>query len=271
MTDIIQQAIDEYSPSHVFALFSGGDDSVCALHIAMQHPNFTAAVMIDTGIAVKETHDHARATCEKFGWPLLVYRTPENYDDAVRENGFPGPAVHNIMYSLLKERAVADLVRDHKIEHFDRIALITGVRKFESKRRMVSVTDPIVRSGARVWVAPMWDWTREQRDEYQAENGLPKNPVKDKLHVSGDCLCGAYADKGDFEMLRMFYPIEAARIQKLRDEVISRFPWEWDEEPPAWFRKVKAGQRFIGDEFMPLCWQCENNAPTPAQGGEKGK
>ena len=47
---VIDAAVREYRPSHLFALFSGGHDSLTATAITAQHPRFTAAVHINTGI-----------------------------------------------------------------------------------------------------------------------------------------------------------------------------------------------------------------------------
>lgn len=261
--DIIDTAIAEHNPSHVFALFSGGDDSVSAANLISKHPRFTACVLIDTGIALAEAHEHARDVCKAQGWPLLVYKSKYHYADIVRKHGFPGPSAHRYMYILLKERAVRALVREHKQGPRDRIMLVTGVRKSESARRMETVKDAVQRSGAALWVAPMWDWSRDERDLYQDTNNLPHNPVKDKLHVSGDCLCGAYAHKGDMASLEIFYPEAANRIKALQKIVTKYHPWNWEEEPPKWISQYRAGQKFLGDGFMPLCWACENNNALP--------
>ena len=42
--DLMNAAIEEHNPVAVFAMFSGGHDSLTATHIAAQHPKFTAAV-----------------------------------------------------------------------------------------------------------------------------------------------------------------------------------------------------------------------------------
>ena len=241
-------------------MFSGGSDSVCSAHIASSASKFDGVVYIDTGIKIQQTLDHARAVAKKYSWPFQVVVTPENYETIVRKYGFPGPAAHKYMYILLKERAIDKLLRENKSKRSDRIMLITGVRRHESQRRMESVTSAVAKVKAKVWVAPMWDWTSETKRTYIQDNNLPENPIKKIMHVSGDCLCGAYNDKGDLEILRAFFPEEAAKIDKLQSEIIGKFPWAWDEKPPKWFKQFKEGQLFLGDEFMPLCWNCENMA-----------
>lgn len=260
MLEIIERAIQEYNPAKVFALFSGGNDSVCAAHVASQASKFDGVVFLDTGIKLQETFDHAMSTANKFGWDFQSVATPENYDDLVLQYGFPGPAAHRYMYIWLKERAVRKLIRDNKTHHGDKILLITGVRQHESKRRMESVTSPIVKDGAKVWVAPLWKWTGAQKEDYIKENNLPVNKAKALIHVSGDCLCGAYNDKGDFQMLKGFYPEEAERIEKLQEKVMKTHPWAWDEQPPKWWQDWLNGQNFLSTDFMPLCWQCDELA-----------
>lgn len=258
--EIINNAIQEYKPFKVFALFSGGNDSVCAAHVASQASKFDGVVYIDTGIKLQETFDHARETANKFGWPFQVVKTTEDYDDLVLKYGFPGPAAHRYMYIWLKERAIRKLIRDTKTNRNQRILLITGVRKHESKRRMENVTSPIVKEGAKVWVSPLWEWTDEIKSNYIQDHSLPTNKAKNIIHVSGDCLCGAYNDKGDLEMLKAFYPDEAARIERLQNQVMETHPWAWDEQPPKWWQNWLDGQNFLSTEFMPLCWQCNELA-----------
>src|SRR4249920_2790823 len=93
-------AILEHRPSHVFALFSGGHDSLCSTHLASQWPEFTAAVHVNTGIGIQETRTFVRDTCREHGWPLLEYHPDaKTYEDLVREKGMPrGPKSHNTMY-----------------------------------------------------------------------------------------------------------------------------------------------------------------------------
>jgi 3'-phosphoadenosine 5'-phosphosulfate sulfotransferase (PAPS reductase)/FAD synthetase len=108
---IVETAIERYSPNHVLGLFSGGHDSLCACHIASQHPNFSGVVHINTGIGIEETRQFVRDTCQREGWELLELHPPETYESLVVEHGFPGPAHHYKMYQRLKERCLRQLLR----------------------------------------------------------------------------------------------------------------------------------------------------------------
>ena len=109
---LIEQACENYKPSHVFAMFSGGHDSLVATLIASKHPRFSGAVHINTGIGIEQTRKFVRQTCDKRGWPLIEIRAKEDcgqdYERIVMDNGFPGPpgqrwrsAYHHSCYLLI--------------------------------------------------------------------------------------------------------------------------------------------------------------------------
>lgn len=260
--DILNRALEDHNPTHVFLLTSGGNDSVVPLHLFRDHPRVTAAVHIDTGIRVPDVEPHVRRTCEAFSVPLLVYRAEENtradgtpdpqrYGDIVTKHGFPGPAQHSIMYARLKQRQVERLVRDHKSRRGDRVALVTGVRKAESARRMGYVRE-VTRVGAQVWVAPVLNWRDADMALYREHYALPRNPVADALGMSGECLCGAFAKPGELARLEAHYPEVAERIKCIERD--SGCLWGWEEGPPAQWIEARRGQEAF--DFHPLCSSC---------------
>lgn len=244
---IIDQAITEFDPSHVFGLFSGGHDSLCASHVASLHPKFSGAIHINTTIGVEETRVFVDETTAFMGWPLKVYEPPASYRQIVLEHGMPGPGAHLYMYTRLKERCIQQLIREHKVKTRDRILLITGVRLQESKRRMGHV-EPIRRVKCQVWVAPILDWSAEDKIEHMEAYGLPANPVVKNLCMSGECLCGAFAEPGELEQLRFFYPKAAAVIDALAAEAEARGVHAlWGVRPP---KKPDPRQ-------MMMCFSCD--------------
>jgi 3'-phosphoadenosine 5'-phosphosulfate sulfotransferase (PAPS reductase)/FAD synthetase len=259
---ILDAALEEYEPTHVFVLTSGGNDSIVPLHLFRDHPSITAAVHIDTGIKAPDVEPHVQTTCDVFGLPLLIYRAmehtradgtpdPQNFDDFVRQHGFPGPAQHTRMYNRLKERQIERLIRDHKRGHKDRIALITGVRKHESRRRMGYVEET-QRFGARVWVAPVANWTNEAMALYRKHYNLPENPASKHLGMSGECLCGAFAKPGELDRIAARYPELGERLRRLERE--SPTPWGYDGGPASDWVEVSHGQGVLG--ITPLCTSC---------------
>lgn len=264
---ILNEALKLYCPRAVFTLYSGGHDSVTASHLAFNTIHVDAAAHINTGIGIDETRLHARETAKKQGWRWLEYKAAENtrkdgtadpqvYRDIVLQYGFPGPPQHSTMYARLKERQVARLVRDHKAQRSDKIILITGVRQQESIRRMGHVK-PIQVDKARVWVAPFINFADYDVRDYMNIHSIARNPVVDQLGMSGECLCGAFAKKGELTRIGQHYPEKAAEISQLEDEVTAAgFPWGWEDQQPKWYGKYQDGQDFLSDDFMPLCMSC---------------
>jgi len=254
---VLNEAIEQYSPSQVFGLFSGGHDSLASTSIVAKHPRFTAAVHINTGIGIEETRKFVRSTCKEQGWPLIELRAKEDcgqdYRELVLEYGFPGPGHHYKMYGRLKERCLELLLRTRKRHRRDRLVFTSGCRSQESSRRMghVEPIQNIKRSPCVVWVAPIHDWSKSDCVEYIESEGLPQNQVVRYMHMSGECLCGAYAHPGELAEIEMWYPKTAAKIKALEKEVRQRgHDRGWEERPTP---RRKASSRIPAQS---LCTRC---------------
>lgn len=259
----IEEAINQWNPVEVFGMFSGGHDSLTATYIASLVPEFTGAAHINTGIGVPQTREFVIETCARQGWPFYHYKATENvtakgkpdpqvYADLVRERGFPGPGHHTKMYNRLKERQIRRLVRDHKTKWNDKIMLIAGCRSQESQRRMRN-TEPVQKEAARIWVNPIHDFSKTDCGRVIAYAGLQRSPVVDRIHKSGECLCGAFAEPGELAELEMWYPEVAAEIKALQAEVQPKFGWGWEGQPPKCPKKRIAQSAQLE---MPLCHNC---------------
>lgn len=231
--------------THVYAAFSGGDDSISSLEVARHMPNFKGAFFIDTGINVPGAEARAREICERRGAELIVYRAlentradgtldPQDYEQIVLEHGFPGQVMHQRMFDRLKGRAFSRLVRDVRNRlGAKRVMLVSGTRQAESRRRARTV-QPFQRAGNTVWAAPLWNWSTRQRDEFAALMKLPRNPYKAQIGISGDCLCGAYSVPGELEKIEQAFPCVGRRLRDIERRVKAQgFPWGWDERPPS--------------------------------------
>jgi 3'-phosphoadenosine 5'-phosphosulfate sulfotransferase (PAPS reductase)/FAD synthetase len=262
---ILEGAVSAHGPSGVYGMFSGGHDSLVATHLASQHPRFRAAVHINTGIGIEETREYVRETCRRMGWPLIELKPPsETYEELVLRHGFPGPMGHGMMYRRLKEKAVYNLTRDHKAHRGDRLALVAGIRRSESQRRRARGETDVKR--AQVWVSPLVNWTTRDRDDYIEAKALPRNPVVAALHMSGECLCGAYAKPGELREIEFWYPAAAAAIRRLEAvvEAQGRRFCRWGHGQVGATELDAAGQGSLFDDH--LCWNC--NVGQAAGDGE---
>lgn len=259
--ETLQAVVDEHDPSHLFALFSGGHDSLAATALTAEHPRFSAVVHVNTGIGIEQTREFVRDTCRTQGWPLIELhadRIEQTYEYTVLRFGFPGPAGHPFMYRRLKERKIERLIREHKTHRHDRIVLATGVRASESVRRMrhadLAPDGPGWRRvGAKVWANPCSRWTKADVNDYLAARGLPRNEVVDLMHMSCECLCGAYARPGEMAELELWFPETAAYLHGLerRAEAAGQIGCVWGQRPDD----VHPSQQRLMP-ILPLCTSC---------------
>lgn len=150
---------------------------------------------------------------------------PKSYRDLVLEEvdghprGFPGPALHWLMYTRLKERCL-DQVRRELVTNGrrQRVVFLAGRRRSESARRQNIALHE--RRDSVVWVSPLANWTKLDLGTYrQMFSDVPQNRVTDLIHMSGECLCGAFAAPGELEEIRFWFPEAAAQIDALAAEL----------------------------------------------------
>lgn len=285
--DTISEAVERYRATKVFALFSGGDDSLAALRVAMEHPGFTAAVHCNTGIGVKATREFVRETCRDLRCPLIEYCAannvksngepdPQIYEQLVLEQGFPGPTKygHGKMYNRLKERGLRRLSREHA--KGETIVLASGCRSEESTRRMGTTKricqGQLMKDGKTInrrwiWVNHIHDWTKTDTHNYRIAKALKRNPVSALICKSGECLCGGFGNEGELEELcvhDLTRPVGRYLLDLQQRVIAAGFPWKWHERPPKWFLQTRKGQKLLFDlsryDVGPMCQSCEKQA-----------
>lgn len=289
--ELVDQALEQHESDRVLMLFSGGNDSTVLAHLMRDRAD--TVVHVNTTIGVQATHDYVRDVANAWGTPYIEAAPPRTYRDLVLGRvlstrgdnigrqvwkGFPGPAGHYLMYNRLKERAL-DKVRRQIIRDSGRtrgrtgqVMYLAGMRWGESQRRFRNANEIDV-AGSVVWVSPIVHWTNDHMKEYRARHWcpedhahakhklcapgvLPHNEVTDHLHMSGDCLCGAYAKEGEIHGLELFYPEVAAELHAIEQEMAvdpgltdlpkERCTWGWG-----------ANQERPGRQAGRLCSSCE--------------
>lgn len=263
--NIINRAIEEFKATKFVLLVSGGHDSVTAAHVSaaiLKAKRFPFVIYHgDTTIGIPETQEYVKQICGIYGWDLNIRRPPNRdhwYDRLIEKYGFPGPTKtsHRIMYRLLKERALRKFIT-YEVKSVprsrERIALLTGIRQDESRIRM-GYSEAVTRMNSWVWVSPIFHWSDQDCKDYMKSNAIPKNPVKEKICISGECLCGCFARREEFVELKVEFPHVAMAIEDLHKKAIAAgFPWKWGQGPKAW-REEESKKRQT-DLFM--CVGCE--------------
>ena len=224
-----------------YSLFSGGKDSMTTTHWLNSIGKLEAVVHIKTNIGLQMTTDFVKEICEKQGWKLFVIEPNPKYTYAsfVLEYGFPLPAFHRLIMGKLKYKTMRDfaLTIDRK-NH----CLISGVRKFESVRRMGNFPYPIQSSGDLYFGCPMFYKSSEETYRYVHENDLVISPAyANGLGTSGECMCGSFAVAGQKAMLRELDSKLADYIEWLEDG-IQRFGTNHARRYPKWGGQAKMSE-----------------------------
>ena len=256
-TETIATAITDHNPIRVYALVSGGHDSTVASHLAVKlGKDVDALVHINTGIGIRETGEYVRDFAKWLGKPLIEKHPPRDYEDLVMQYGFPGPAAHRYMYSWLKERPLREVRREAQNGQNRRVLYITGVRTTESRRRMGRVQS-VKREGNTVWVAPIKDFDHSDVWDYREAFDLPRNEVVDFLHMSGECLCGAFSKPNELEWISLWYPDIADRIRLLEQRAVK-----------AGLKSCRWGpqsSKLLRQSPGPLCSSCVTDETVPVK------
>jgi 3'-phosphoadenosine 5'-phosphosulfate sulfotransferase (PAPS reductase)/FAD synthetase len=215
---VIAAAHERYGPFiHRVCLFSGGNDSLAVAHRCRDH--YDTLVWVDTGTAVPGVAEFVAEAAEWLEKPLRVYQAPQGayrrivlggVDPKTGNDkeplGFPGPMQHTRCYVNLKEAALESMLRDFKKGHerTARVLALTGIRRSESLRRKSRAE--LTKRGSLVFCNPIIDWSALDLTRYRVEQNFIESDVAALLHRSGECNCGAYATKGEREMLRSLWP-----------------------------------------------------------------
>lgn len=259
-----------------YALVSGGHDSLTAMHIVHQSTviDLDGVIHVNTGIGVPETREFVEeraadlgltfhevaAEADEAGAAHEYRRANEEYTHLIREYGFPGPPIHKYMYANLKEKPLERYLRD---ELGDDLLLVSGVSRHESENRMENVAaDGQQEFLGYPTISPLVDATSMDVRRYRSGLDLPMNPVVEKLEMSGECLCGAFSDRGELRMIRLFYPDVARYILGLEAKVAAAA--SLDDGPPEKFTRWGHNrlddherEALDDDEQMLLCQSCE--------------
>lgn len=256
----------------VSILFSGGNDSTTVAHLFRDEA--THAIHANTGIGIEQTRQYVRDICREWGLPLIEQHPPagSTYDEFVLERGFPGPGMHYWVYQRLKERCLDAARYDLGIANKRKIfgIYVAGRRRDESERRSMPGQVPLYEpDGSVVWVSPIAEWTKLDLSTYRLQEAaagrpVPRNETADLLHMSGECLCGAFAKKGELEEIA-FWPQFAPAVEHIRwlESQIAHRTDIPDERKRWGYGAYRKSTRRRRAKVGRLCASCEPPDQTP--------
>ena len=216
---IIEELETVHNRDRFYALFSGGKDSMTVAHKLSEMGKLESILYIKTNIGLSVTTDFVEDICQEYGWHLEIREPAPKfiYADYVLQYGFPGPGFHKqimgrLKYSTMRRFAFSVDKKRH--------CLISGVRKFESQRRMGNYKHPILNDGLLWFGSPIFYLSSEETYRYVHENNLKISPAYNLgLSTSGECMCGSFAVKGEKMTIKEIDPKLAEYIEWLEDGI----------------------------------------------------
>lgn len=253
---IMREAIEQFSPTHIISMVSGGKDSAASDHVARELGIKIDFVMHgNTRCGIHETTEFVRDNYGRMG-EYVEADAGTAYEDYVMRKGFFGKGIdaHGFAYRILKatpfRKAVSKHIRQGK--KGVRILLINGARKDESVNRRKNLRiwrqDPA--SPGNIWVNIIHDWPQDERDEYLATRQVKINPVARSLCRSGECMCGTMQTKAERVEAAVLYPKWGEWLTSLENEARRLHGFGWGDVAP------KPRDPKQTDLFQPMCTDC---------------
>ena len=206
----------------IVTMVSGGKDSQVLAHLMRERTDFYGHA--NTGIGIEATRQYVRDLAAWWGVPLLERKPApgRTYEDYVLANGFPGPGRHGYIYARIKGSPFEVMNRELVPNPYQQRVLFVGGRRFtESARREARKIPLMERKKSVVWVSPLRGWTNGDLAAYRRRfPDIPRNPISDEIDMSGECLCGAFAQPGELDKLRASPP--AAEVVHQIDDLAAR-------------------------------------------------
>ena len=199
-------------------LFSGGKDSLVTCHKAWKDGllgDNPKVLYCRTGVGLNE--EYVKEICSKFGWELIIVEPAphETYEIFVKRFSFPHEGMHSAVMGFLKWHPMRKWYNQQKKLGRD-IIFLSGRRKKESKRRMrMKSNKKLVKTEGMTFLSYIYEMQTVEVWDYLKENNLQRSPIYDTMHLSGDCLCGAFSSKGESDWLSVFHPEMAKRFMEL--------------------------------------------------------
>jgi len=200
----IQQHLDDHEG---YVAFSGGKDSLVALHLAHQVAPDVPVAFFDSGLEFPETYSYLAEIAER--WRLNLHTIPARMttlEVLATSGAWDHDAAEAVVPNLHQVLITEPVAKAHRIHGPGEL---WGVRAEESRGRAAAYANAlraahcsceppcagaarrsrhggrIVRVNGTVAFGPVWDWKTDEIWGHVARHQLPVNPVYDKLRRLG--------------------------------------------------------------------------------------
>jgi phosphoadenosine phosphosulfate reductase len=185
--EIIREAVTRFQNPCLG--FSGGTDSLVALHMALQVKPDLSVIFVDTIREFPENYQFVQEVREKWGITdfVVVRRDKDRRDEFAAKLGYKTP---EFMLQYCNDHKIVPMLEGLRRFHFD--AMIAGVRGVEHEERAQESLFSPRRDPDHYRVHPMLFWKRNDVMEYVSRNQLKCNPLYSQGYTSLGCtICSA--------------------------------------------------------------------------------
>ncbi len=186
--------------------FSGGKDSLAALHLSKPIWHRATVYFGDTGGFYPHMVEFVQRTCDQLGLPLKIVKPPMSMEEYHQQYGLPSDIVpvessiemkpftkrigHILQPSMrccatLQWRGLHQAIADDGVRH-----VVRGSKKADQH---VGVGDGYVDERGVTYHCPVWGWTDDDVFRFLRENGMETAEHYSESNNSFDCvLCTAF-------------------------------------------------------------------------------
>jgi len=192
--------------NYLYCLFSGGRDSLVALHISKKVSEHLAipieAVHVDTTISTPGNLQYVKNVCKELNVKLSVVKPKHDYFTYVERWGFPTATRRWCCYHL----KIEPLKIYFKDRNRKNSLLIDGIRRDESTRRKEFPKIGFHRHFKIICYHPIFEWNKADITYYITTNSLKENPLYNIFPRATECWCPAFKTIKQFKMLKKYFP-----------------------------------------------------------------
>jgi phosphoadenosine phosphosulfate reductase len=176
--DIIQWAVDEYSPD-IAVTSSFGADSAVMLHLAATVSPDIRVISLNTGFLFEETLAFRAELEKRLNLNIQEYKPALSAEEFVETHSEMWKSDPNSCCAFNKQEPMARAKKGLA-------AWITGVRREQSFTRRQT---PYVSADADglIKICPIADWSAREVHRYLLEHELPYHPLREKGYLSIGC------------------------------------------------------------------------------------
>jgi len=257
--------IEKLNGKNVYVSFSGGKDSLVALHLALRSGIKFKVIFLNTGLEFDETINYVKNIKEKFSLDMDIIDAGNAFFLNLGHFGPPGRD-YRWCCKVCKLGPTTRYIKEHSGEY---IYMIIGQRSYESRTRA---------SKGEIWenewvpnqigVSPIQNWNSLMIWIYIFEHNLDYNPWYDRgLWRTGCFLCPSQ-DLGDLNIVRDNYQkytewenylLRYAKENNLPEMWVEKGLWRWNDLPEPLKKKfdfkgfkrtsLKIEKELIGDFY----------------------